>query len=306
MPRGRDLADDARLQGAPHLSLQGLPPSLCAYSVRRIGAYAGPCMRVRRSSDDAEADIGFADTGDLNIAALAHHCGSGSGFVRTWYDQSGFGRNIIQATSGRQPAIYVDGVVQQTAGGRPALQGTAGSGTSGSLLRSANTLPTSYATCTLSTVIEIPTGSENNRTIFGWADGANDRTYGKDGSLQFGRWYYSTGIKFGSNDADSELNGFEVDRPIVFHNQFTATSDARTGIRANGVLGGGTSGHGTRTFGGAGESRFLLSFAQDDGASFEGKISEVILWGESLDLARGRILAQDQAAYYRSVRRWWP
>jgi hypothetical protein len=31
-----------------------------AYSVRRLlTTYTGPCMRVRRSSDDAEQDIGF-------------------------------------------------------------------------------------------------------------------------------------------------------------------------------------------------------------------------------------------------------
>jgi hypothetical protein len=53
-----------------------------AYGLRRLyTSWTGAAIRVRRSSDDAEADIGFTANGDLNTTALLAFCGSGDGFV---------------------------------------------------------------------------------------------------------------------------------------------------------------------------------------------------------------------------------
>jgi hypothetical protein len=83
-----------------------------AYSLRRLrNAYTGSCIRVRRSSDNAETDIGFTPTGVLDTVALLAHVGAGNGFVTTWYDQSGNGRNVTQATGGNQPRIVNGGVL---------------------------------------------------------------------------------------------------------------------------------------------------------------------------------------------------
>ena len=47
-----------------------------AYSVRRLRtAYTGPLLRVRRSNDNAEQDIGATYAGELNTSALATFCG---------------------------------------------------------------------------------------------------------------------------------------------------------------------------------------------------------------------------------------
>lgn len=82
-----------------------------AYSVRKLRtAYSGSALRVRRSSDNTELDIGFSGTG-LDTAALLAHCGAGSGFVVTWYDQSGNSRNITQSTTANQPRIVNSGVL---------------------------------------------------------------------------------------------------------------------------------------------------------------------------------------------------
>jgi hypothetical protein len=92
-----------------------------AYSLRRLrNAYTGSCIRVRRSSDNAELDIGFTSTGVLDTAALLAHVGAGNGFVTTWYDQSGNGRNVTQATGGSQPRIVLAGVVD-TDNGKPSV-----------------------------------------------------------------------------------------------------------------------------------------------------------------------------------------
>jgi hypothetical protein len=75
-------------------------------------AYTGSCIRVRRSSDNAELDIGFTSTGVLDTAALLAHVGAGNGFVTTWYDQSGSVNNAVQATGGSQPRIVNGGVLE--------------------------------------------------------------------------------------------------------------------------------------------------------------------------------------------------
>lgn len=99
----------------------GSPPSLvldsltagAAYSVRKLRtAYTGPALRVRESGGNTEADIGFDSNGDLDTAALLSHCGANSGFVVTWYDQSGNDRHVTQATTANQPRIVNAGVIE--------------------------------------------------------------------------------------------------------------------------------------------------------------------------------------------------
>jgi hypothetical protein len=74
---------------------------------------------VRRSSDNAEQDIGFS-AGELDQTALLAFVGLGNGFVTVWYDQSGFGRNAAQTTPANQPRIVNAGVVE-TQNGKPAI-----------------------------------------------------------------------------------------------------------------------------------------------------------------------------------------
>lgn len=84
-----------------------------AFSLRKLrSAYTGSAIRVRRSSDNTETDIGFNVGGELDTIALITFVGAGNGFVRTWYDQSGNGKNITQITTGNQPSIVISGVVR--------------------------------------------------------------------------------------------------------------------------------------------------------------------------------------------------
>ena len=94
-----------------------------AYSLRLLDCdYAGSAIRVRRSSDNTEQDIGFVN-GNLDTATLKTFVGTGGtddGFVVTWYDQSGNSRNATQATTTLQPFIMNDGVIYRI-GSRPAV-----------------------------------------------------------------------------------------------------------------------------------------------------------------------------------------
>jgi hypothetical protein len=83
-----------------------------AFSVRLIRAgYTGPCVRVRRSSDNAEQDIGFIN-GELDKVSLQSFSGTNSAFVVIIYDQSGNSLNAIQSSPNLQARIVNAGVIE--------------------------------------------------------------------------------------------------------------------------------------------------------------------------------------------------
>jgi hypothetical protein len=93
-----------------------------AFSLRKLSStYTGSVIRVRRSSDNTEQNIGFNAGGDLDTTALLSFVGVGNGFVTTWYDQSGLGRNATQTTAAAQPQIVSSGSVI-TKSGKPTLK----------------------------------------------------------------------------------------------------------------------------------------------------------------------------------------
>lgn len=84
-----------------------------AYSLRQLSStYTGNCIRVRRSSDNTEQNIGFVNN-VLDEASLLTFCGAGNGFVTTWYDQSGNSKNATNSTAITQPQIVTSGVVNK-------------------------------------------------------------------------------------------------------------------------------------------------------------------------------------------------
>jgi hypothetical protein len=80
-----------------------------AFSIRKINpSYSGYCMRIRRSTDNAELDIGFNGV-DLDTSAISTFCGTGIGYVVKWYDQSGNSNDMFNTTAVNQPFIYNNG-----------------------------------------------------------------------------------------------------------------------------------------------------------------------------------------------------
>lgn len=90
---------------------------IVAYSVRKISkTYTGPCVRVRRSSDNTEQDIGFDENGLISENQLLGFLNGSDGFISVWYDQSGSSRNISQSTLIQQPRIATAGVIVKESG----------------------------------------------------------------------------------------------------------------------------------------------------------------------------------------------
>ena len=103
--------------------LDTYPNAAAAYSLRLLrSAYTGDAIRVRRASDNTEQDIGFVDK-ELDTSALTTFCSGTNGFVMTWYDQSGNGRNATEATAANQPKIVSSGTVLVDSFGKPRIQG---------------------------------------------------------------------------------------------------------------------------------------------------------------------------------------
>jgi hypothetical protein len=103
------------LIGSERFSFKGLldfyPNAAAAYSLRLLlSTYTGSAIRVRRSNDNAEQDIGFVNN-VLDTSSLTSFCGVNSGFVKTWYDQSGNAFDATQTTAANQPQIVSSGSV---------------------------------------------------------------------------------------------------------------------------------------------------------------------------------------------------
>jgi hypothetical protein len=79
-----------------------------AYSLHQLSSTATNACRVRRSSDNAEQDIGFV-AGDLDTTSLLSFVGANDGFVTTMYDQSGNANDATQTNGADQRQIVSSG-----------------------------------------------------------------------------------------------------------------------------------------------------------------------------------------------------
>jgi hypothetical protein len=93
------------------------PEPFIAYSLRLLDInYTGPAIQVRRSSDNTTLDIGFNSRGLLDTESLLDFVGTGNGYIRIWYDQSGNQNNIGRTSNANQPIIVENGSVLLEAG----------------------------------------------------------------------------------------------------------------------------------------------------------------------------------------------
>ncbi len=107
----------------PPMLLNTYPDAVIAFSLRRIRSYYfGNCLRVRRSSDNSEINIGFVNN-VLDTTSLLSFVGSNDGYVTTWYDQSGNSNNATQSDTSKQPMIVSSGtVITDITTGKPSIR----------------------------------------------------------------------------------------------------------------------------------------------------------------------------------------
>lgn len=100
-------------------ALQAVYTGQYAYSLRGYYTSDPIVIRARRSSDNAESDF-YAS--EITSGALTTWAGSGSAFVKTWYDQSGNNNHFTNKTTAQQPNIVSSGTLQTLNGGLPAIR----------------------------------------------------------------------------------------------------------------------------------------------------------------------------------------
>ena len=99
-------------QPVVNLLLDDYPNAAAAYSLRKLDKdYTGSAIRVRRSNDNAEQDIGFSLSGYLDTSALKTFVGAGNnGFITIWHNQMGVtSRDLNQGIAVNQPIIVSSG-----------------------------------------------------------------------------------------------------------------------------------------------------------------------------------------------------
>jgi len=110
------------------LDTLSVPVALAYSASRRLkSTWTGALIRVRRSSDNTEMDIGFTGANVLDTATLLAFAGTGSAYVKTEYEQGGSGNHATQADVTRQPRIVNAGALE-TLNGVPIPHWTAAAG----------------------------------------------------------------------------------------------------------------------------------------------------------------------------------
>jgi hypothetical protein len=241
---------------APSYLLDTYSGAAVAYSLRKLSStYNGSAIRVRRSSDNTEMNIGFNSDGSLNTSALLTFVGGGSGYVTTWYDQSGNKKNATRTVASDQPIIVSSGSIVNDSSlpcinfdsYRPLLTPTI-------TYSSAFTI----AHVTTQTTVNYLLGSSTGGIIY-------------NGSL------YGAGANFGAYDGSNfrAITGGNLNRNLGYFNMKTSklfvslnnSSDTDTGSFSTSLTLGGDvlNGVGGRDVG-------------IDGLYFKGKIQEIILF----------------------------
>jgi len=166
--------------------LDAYPNAKVAYSLRKLSStYAGSCIRVRRSSDNVEQDIGFVSN-ELDTTSLLSFVGANNGYVTTWYNQKGTGDNVNSIIAATQPQI-VDAGSLVTVGGKPAIFALATS-----LLNAGNTSTFKYlhdGTIKSSNVAVIKTSTNISPLRFFWLTGTSGAT-----SVEASTYFYGAEI----------------------------------------------------------------------------------------------------------------
>lgn len=223
-----------------------------AYGLRDLNPRQNDfAIRVRRSSDNAEQDIGFDVNGELDRTALLDFVGrsvSDQGFVTRWYDQSGNGRDMSQTEATRQGVIVSGGVVVQRADGSAAISFNNGrNGTNNDYMVADGVAATDWKSAVVYAKVQSEGGADGTLFNLGDVDGGRlsacypeataGRGYvfdvnGYDGSARLTRALSASDALLGrSNDLVFEAHSGNADQGSASINY----TDGRQVIFENGV-----------------------------------------------------------------------
>lgn len=241
-------------------------PSAAAFSTRRLrSAYTGPLIRVRRTSDDAELDIGYGGDNWLNEAALVAHVGASNGVISAWYDQSGNARHALQTVLVSQPTIATAGVVETNASGRPEVVFVAES--AGVVLTG---IPVDFAL----SVVGAPKSSATFRSLGTDASAAQHYLLMSGGSPEVSTWEGNSFGNVAGTWADDEVATWLIDNTRVVNANGQLGKNGAATVDTNRTFTGpavslGNNTAGGQPFGGINEAIFFSSLSAGQRDSLE-------------------------------------
>jgi|GEM_PF-2918745 len=157
----------------PSAPLDKLATYQLAVGLRKLRtAYSGNALRLRRSSDNVEADFGFTGT-DLDLASINTFLGTNQGYCTVLYDQSGMGNDMTQTDQTRQPLFIATGL-----NGKPILR--CASSSSQTLITNTNFQPpytVVYGAIQNGPIRGRMLNAVNDNWLLGWWGGAKDQAF---------------------------------------------------------------------------------------------------------------------------------
>jgi len=273
------------------LALDGVTalPAL-SFSLRRLSStYTGSAIRIRRSSDNTQADVPFTSAGALDTTALTTFVGSGSGFVTTWYDQSGYARNAVQTSLAAQPILVTNGVVE-TINGQPTVRFSGNAYlTVPFVTRDSWTLVASFA----ATTTDASSSYFHGPAIFG-ADTNGLATDVAMGVVVNGRWTLGAGQPSG---------GWTLSGTSTINDGSTRVATQRRTLPAGTVdlwINGASDGASTGLTSAHDQAPSTAAMGANSTAPtrwWMGTMSEVVLYGSSLSTTDRQTVERSQGAY---------
>jgi hypothetical protein len=260
---------------------------------RESRSYTGNAIRVRRSSDNAEANIGFTAIGELDAEALLNFVGSGNGFITILYDKSGNGRNATQTTPDNQPQIVSNGAII-TQGGRPALRFD---GVNDYLAAASPLIGTTHSLFILFT----PTIENEFGTVFGqWSSGQNGRFYVianqvSAGPISAGRLNVANPTALGGNGTNGLAADVAISNTLTLITSISTTGSEQWKLFKNGAEW--DSATITTVFTGVNSAIGSLN-GLGSSLPFDGTFSGLTSFPSVLSTAERQLIERNRGAYY--------
>ncbi len=263
-----------------------------AYGLRRLSRFwTGAAIRVMRTSDNSQLDIGFIGE-DLDIVTLLAFVGSDNGEIVIWYDQSGNGRHAVSIT-GSRPRIVSNGAIE-TQNGKPAIRFD---GVNDYLAAASPLIGATHSLFILFT----PTIENEFGTVFGqWSSGQNGRFYvianqESAGPISVGRLNVANTTATGGNGTNGLAADVAISNTLTLITSISTTGSEQWKLFKNGAEW--DSATITTVFTGVNSAIGSLN-GTGSLLPFDGTVSELISFPSALSTTDRQTLERNQGKYY--------
>jgi hypothetical protein len=263
-----------------------------AYGLRRLSRFwTGAAIRVMRTSDNSQLDIGFIGE-DLDIVTLLAFVGSDNGEIVIWYDQSGNGRHAVSIT-GSRPRIVSNGAIE-TQNGKPAIRFD---GVNDYLAAASPLIGTTHSLF----IVFTPTIENEFGTVFGqWSSGQNGRFYvianqESAGPISVGRLNVANTTATGGNGTNGLAADVAISNTLTLITSISTTGSEQWKLFKNGAEW--DSATITSVYTGVNSAIGSLN-GTGSLLPFDGTVSELISFPSALSTTDRQTLERNQGKYY--------